>query len=126
MHTLGNLLRVILLGALLAATAFAAEPRKNYDLPSAPAEQALKRFAEESGRDTLFAADIIRGIRTSPVRGEYTAEEALQLMLADTGLVVARDVKTGAFAVRRETNDESKNVESRPADAATARGVDGK
>jgi outer membrane receptor protein involved in Fe transport len=101
-HRIQNLLRVILLGSLLVATAYAdPEAKKSYNLPTADAAESLKRFAETSGRETLFAAEVVRGVKTKPVSGNLTAQEAIAALLADTGLAYAVDEKTGAIAVRR-------------------------
>lgn len=111
---------MLALGLVLALSGRAAdENRKAYDLPAGEAAVALKRFAEVSGRETLFAADAIRGVRTAAVRGEFSPQEALDKMLANTGLVAAPDAKTGAFAVMKEGSRE-KNVASRPADPSAA------
>lgn len=96
------LLRTFLLGVALCVAARAAEAKKTYDLPAAPADEALKRFAEVSDCETLFAADVVRDVRTNPVKGDYTPQEAIDALLAGTGLVATQDQKTGAFALRRK------------------------
>lgn len=121
MRTLGYLLRAILLGALLSTALFAAgDSKKNYDIPAGDAAAALKHFSATSGRETLFAAEAVRGVKTPAVSGELTVQEALDALLADTGLIATVDKESGAIAVRRETAAESKNGPSRLADAETA------
>lgn len=61
----------------------------------------MKRLAETAGVEVLFPSNVARDVRTNPVQGEYTAREALERMLAGTGLVVAQDGQTGALTVRR-------------------------
>lgn len=105
MRTLLHSLRGLTLAALLALTAQAAESaKKNYNLPAGDAAVRLKQFSETSGRETLFAAEAVRGVRTTAVKGEFTPKEALDRMLDGTGLVVVQDEKTGALAVRRDTS----------------------
>lgn len=118
MQTLRHLL-CALAGALLVLSLHAAETAKSYNLPTGDAALMLRQFAEVSGRETLFSAETVRGIRTAPVKGEFTPQEALDQMLANTGLVAILDAKAGAFAVRKETSDE-KNVAGRPTDRQTA------
>lgn len=117
-------LRVFILGVLgLTLTAHAAEETKRaYNLPAGDAATAFRQFSETSGKEILFAAETVRAVRTAAVKGDFTPDEALARMLADTGLVAVPDVKTGAFAVRKETPAESKNVASRPASAVAAGG----
>src|SRR3954462_7636523 len=65
-----------------------AEPSKrNFDLPAGNADQALKRLSEQSGREVLFPADAVEGVKTKAVRGQMTPQEALDAMLAGTPLV---------------------------------------
>lgn len=116
-----NSLHALLLGALMAAVALAAEEtKKTYRLPAGEAIETLRRFAEISGRETLFAAEVVRGIRTRPVEGELPAVEALRVMLQGTGLIVVVDNETGALAVRREPapNDPRTEPGDRPNPAA--------
>ncbi len=96
-----SVFRALALGALLLVSVRAEESKKSYDLAVGDAAATLKQFAEISGRETLFAAEIVRGVKTQPVKGTLTAQEALDALLADTGLFAARDAKTGAFAVRK-------------------------
>lgn len=80
--------------------------RKSYDIAAGDAASTLKRFADESGRQVLFLVDAVRGVTTNPVRGEYTVREALTRLVADTGLVVAEDAKSGALMVNRLASRE--------------------
>lgn len=124
MRTLSQLLRAVLIGALLLTASFAAEEtKKSYDIPAGDAAAALKHFSATSGRETLFAAEAVRGVKTPAVSGELTVQEALDALLADTGLSATVDEKSGAIAIRRETDVEPKNVASRPDDAGESRMV---
>lgn len=123
MHIPIRQLRAALLGAVAACALTAAFPtgasgteaasapagtrtddgmRKSYDLPAGDAASMLKRFSEISGRETLFAAEAVRGVKTNPVRGELTAREAIAALLDGTGLTAIADEKTGALAVKRD------------------------
>ncbi|SDS05149.1 TonB-dependent receptor [Opitutus sp. GAS368] len=77
--------------------------KKTYDLPAGDAGIRLKQFSEISGRETLFAAETVRGVRTAAIKGEFTPVEALTRMLEGTGLVLVQDEKTGALGVKRKT-----------------------
>jgi hypothetical protein len=84
--------------------------KRPFNLTTDRAENSLKAFAEQSGRGVIFVTDAVRGVRTNPVQGDFTPGDALGTLLRGTGLVSSHDAKTGAFAVRREAPDESKNV----------------
>ncbi len=103
-----RLLALVCLGFSLLA---AAEPgKRSYDIQTTDAESALKTFSAQSGRGVIAGTDLVAGVKTNRVQGDYTPNEALDLMLADTGLVATVDKKSGTFAVRRETDTERKNV----------------
>jgi TonB-dependent receptor len=88
-----------LFGSAPSALAAATATRKTYDLPSGDAVDTLRRFAEESDKQIVYLLDTVRGVATTAIRGEFTARDALQAMLADTGLAVVEDTKTGALMV---------------------------
>jgi iron complex outermembrane recepter protein len=97
---------------ILVAACAADEPKRNYDLRAGDAATALRQFSEVSGREILFAAEVVRGVRTNALRGEFTALEALKQMLAGTKLHAIPD-GSGAIAVRRIS--ESKPPSKPPA-----------
>lgn len=116
---------LLLLSLSLAVFGFAADAaKKNFNVPADDAARALKQFATQSGEQLLFSPSDVSGVKTLAIKGSLTAREALEKMLEGTTLVVAQDKSTGALAVRKETAAESKNVASRPADAAAANGAD--
>ncbi|MBI4625935.1 MAG: TonB-dependent receptor [Verrucomicrobia bacterium] len=81
--------------------------RKNYDLDGGDAAGTLKRIAGESGKQIVFLVDVVRGVKTNPVKGEFTARQALHRMVANTGLAVVEDKKTGALMINRAARPES-------------------
>lgn len=116
----------MLRGLLLAAfgiaavtlSALAAEaPKKSFDLPAADATETLKAFTAQSGEQIIYPVEAVRGVTTNVVKGDHPAREALDLMLAGTGLMIVQDAGTGALAIRRETDP---NVQ-RAAQVADAR-----
>ena len=93
---------------LILATALqAAGPARQYfDLPGDAAERSLRRFAAQSGLQVIFPTDAVRGVRTHTVRGTYTSREALDRMVANTGLTVAHDTGSGALTVTRRPHPD--------------------
>lgn len=84
----------------------AAAAKTSFDLPADVLEKSVKRFAAQSGLEVLIPSDALAGVRTRGVRGEMTSRQALDAMLAGTGLTVLQDPKTGAFSVRKEAPKE--------------------
>jgi iron complex outermembrane recepter protein len=94
--------------------------RRSFDVPAGDAAQTLKQFATQAGREIVFAPGTVGGVQTNAVRGSLVPQDALDQMLARTGLAASQDTKTGAFAVRRAAELAEKNADSRPADAGAA------
>ncbi|MDD2762859.1 MAG: TonB-dependent receptor plug domain-containing protein [Opitutaceae bacterium] len=74
---------------------------KPFDLPAGRADNTLKIFSEQSGFGIVAATDVVEGVRTNAVQGRFLPREALDLMLAGTGLIAAEDQQAGAFSLRR-------------------------
>lgn len=101
------LLFVLVLPVLMSA----AEGRKQtFDIPAGDAKESLKQFAAQVPEQLLASDAATRGVRTNAVRGEMTPGEALDTMLANTGLAADYDATTRAFAIRKESSAEAKNV----------------
>ncbi len=86
--------------ALMSAAAANAESREyQFDLPAQPLGAALKAYGAAADQPIIFAETLMGG-RTAPaLKGAYTAEEGLSVLLAGTGLVAER-TPTGVMAIR--------------------------
>lgn len=93
--------------ALLAGLPAAENTRRTYELPAGDAATMLRELSAISGREILFAADAVRGVRTNALRGSFTPFEAVNRLLAGTTLSVVQEEKTGALAVRRARSPPS-------------------
>ena len=82
---------------------------KPFDIPSGAASRTLKLFAQQSGREIVFSAEDIGETQTNSVRGELAAPEALNRMVAGTGLTVGVEEKSGLFSVRREAGKNARS-----------------
>lgn len=98
-----------------AAIAIAADTLpKLFDLPADSAEVSLKRFAAQAGVEVLFTTEAVAKVRTPALRGSLLPVDALQRLLAGTGLVASRDENTGMFHVRRTENDPAPKNQAVP------------
>ena len=93
--------------------------KSDFDLPAGVAGETLKQFAAQARREIVFAPEAVGALRTKAVKGEFTPREALDRMLAGTGLAASQDAKTGALAIRREEPSAPKKNSAR-ADARAA------
>ncbi|MBL9206778.1 MAG: TonB-dependent receptor [Opitutaceae bacterium] len=100
---------LVFVGLLLPVLGLAADPpKRHFDLPADSAERSLKRLSEQSGRELLFPAAVVEGVRTKPVRGEMTALQALNAMLDGTTLIGIQDDRNGSLTVRRSRPSEGR------------------
>lgn len=74
--------------ASLAAMSASAQDvtRESIDLPAQDLETALQALAKSRTLQIIFRSDLVRNIRTAPVRGELTSQEVLMKLLVGTGL----------------------------------------
>ncbi len=93
---------ILAVGALLNGAfvpAVADTSASNYDIPEGKAIKTLKLAAKQGDVDIMFAASAIKGVTTSAIEGVFTAQEALDGMLAETSLFAVQDEGSGAFAI---------------------------
>jgi hypothetical protein len=75
------------LGVLLALSAATAQPRLDFEIPAQPLASALKQFSARAELQILFAVDDQVLQRPAPaIAGHYRPEEALERLLAGSGL----------------------------------------
>lgn len=79
--------------------------RINFDIPPQPLRRALTTFAEQSGWQLFYSAEVAEGIQSPGLSGIYAPDRALKELLAGTGL---------AF---RMTNPRTVTIESATATA---------
>jgi iron complex outermembrane receptor protein len=99
---LRRLVVLLVVAALVpAARPAAAAAKRTFALSAGDAAVTLRQFAEQSGEQVIYVVPKVRGVKTNPVHGEFTAREVLERMLANTELVIVQDRKTGAWLVQR-------------------------
>jgi iron complex outermembrane recepter protein len=70
-----------------------------FDMPAQPLGQSLTEIAQQTGANVLFSGDAVRDLRAPSVKGAYSAQEAVQLLLRGTPLEAVAD-STGTLIVR--------------------------
>jgi len=105
---------------LLAGEALARPQTYNFDMPAQSLSASLREYARVSGQQIIFTDDLVAGHRAPALRGDYSADAALNSLLAGSDLIVER-TPSGAIMVRKknekqaavdEGNDESSAVET--------------
>ena len=90
----------IILLALGTWSLCAEEVMQPFDIPAGRAERTLARFSRQSSQSAVFPTDLVRGVRTQAVKGEYTPLAALTAMLEGTALQPVKDAATGALLIK--------------------------
>lgn len=89
----------LMMGARLAAAqAVAGNDVMRFDLPAQSLEVSLSVFGRVTGHSVLVASSLTAGREAAAVHGDFTPHEALQHMLAGTGLT-ARYTGSDAFTL---------------------------
>jgi iron complex outermembrane receptor protein len=88
---------VLMVSTALCTVAFVPTPsfaqaaektgRVSYDIAPQPLSQALVQFSKVTGVQLFFSADLARGISSKGAQGSLTRTEALQKILAGSGLI---------------------------------------
>ncbi|PZU44055.1 MAG: hypothetical protein DI568_16380 [Sphingomonas sp.] len=89
------------LGVMGPGSVSAQERTASYDIQGQSLATALREYGRLSGVQIIFSEDLVRGLRAPALRGVYSATDALDRLLAGSGLV-ARRTSTGAVMIVRE------------------------
>jgi iron complex outermembrane recepter protein len=104
-------LAVILSGTLLISTATAQARTFHFDIPEKTLSQALRDFGRVAGQEIVFTEDLVAGLNSAPLRGDFTADGALELLLRGTRLT-AEHSGSGAVMIRRQAKATSPRTSS--------------
>ena len=102
----------------VSATAASAEAQdKRITIPAEDASASIPALARQSGLQVFAPTDAVRGVRTNPVNGTFTPMEALNRLLAGTGL---HAVQTGdnAVSIRRAEAPDGQAQQTNSAQSA--------
>ena len=92
-----------LLGVIAGTGALAAQTgARTFNVPAGAAGRTLKLFSAQSGVQLAYSTDMVQGVQTNAISGDYQPVDALERMVAGTPLTVIRDEKPGAFAIKRD------------------------
>ncbi len=109
-HKIGALSAVLaaLCMTLLPGTTIAAPPAEarsttyNLDIPSQSLKDALQALALASQHKLLYSADLVEGRKSPKLKGEFTTEQAVKVLLSGTDLKY--EVTSDGFLLIRATD----------------------
>src|SRR3546814_15541907 len=90
--------------AISATTAAAQDRTYRFELPRQSLAQTLRDYGQIAGQQIVFTEALVEGRSAPELRGTYTAEEALQRLLEDSGLTTETNA-AGVIMIRRKVRD---------------------
>jgi hypothetical protein len=99
---------VALVGAAAVQGAVAADQRRGaadptrpmtFDVPAQPLASALESYSVASGWQVIYNASLAIGRRSTDVKGDFTPDSALSMLLAGTGLMPQYKAADGVLLV---------------------------
>ncbi|MBV8804779.1 MAG: TonB-dependent receptor, partial [Sinobacteraceae bacterium] len=110
--------------AVWAQTAASGAKTQTYHIGAQALSTALQQFAAQSGVQLLFSESDVAGMKTAGLQGSFTKDQALQRLLAGSGLVFEFP-KADAVIIRRPTSPTESTSTSAPGSAPTAQSSSG-
>ncbi len=111
-------LRSISATFLFIGAAFAIEPVTadpvDFQISEQPLNNALNEFARQSDREIFYASDVVDGIYANGIDGNYEPEDALELLLADSGLEYSVTASDTFLVNDQRGASDSKNSQPTP------------
>ena len=108
---LSGLLRALLLilcfGGPISRLQGADSGRRTFALAAGTAEMTLEQFSEQAGVQIVFLLGDMHGVTTNPVQGSFAIRDALDRLVARTGLRVEVEGKSGAYVIKRDRIPQS-------------------
>lgn len=102
---------------LLGATTLAAPPAEaraithRLDIPAQDLGAALKAFGAAANEQVLFSDDVVAGLHSPQLKGEYSTDEAVTLLLKGSGLKADR-TPSGVLLIRSPESSSPKGISS--------------
>src|SRR5690348_4114842 len=99
--------------AVHAQSTASGEPIRQYNIPAGSLSSALGAWGAQSDRQLVFAPDLVAGKHTRGASGQFSAEQALTQLLADTGLTWKR-VNGQTYALEKAPPPQPVNTNQKP------------
>lgn len=87
-QTLGHAIKTALLMSMVTQTAHAetTNDKLHFNIPAQSLNQALLIFGKQSHQQLMYGTDIAENLRSHALQGDYTATEAITILLSDAPL----------------------------------------
>jgi iron complex outermembrane receptor protein len=82
----------------------------DFDIPGERADIALTTFAEQADLTLIFPYDKVKRIEAHRLSGHYSIDEAINILLLDTGLKMVVDTNSQLMIIQDTNNPESEKM----------------
>lgn len=104
---------ILCLSADVWADAIRPDVSISFNIPQQRADASLTAFAEQANITLIFPFDAARGVMANELVGDYTARQALEILLANTSLVVHLGEDGQLSIGRSELTEDTDSVEKK-------------
>lgn len=106
-----SLLILSLSAAFFSFTSVAADTEKiNFNITEIRAELSLLQFASQAKLPFVISYELVHGVKTNPLIGEYTLSEAVSVLFSQTKLTGAIDQSGQFFLKKSQPQSQSKAI----------------
>lgn len=125
MHNLtGSIFQRHLLAGAAIATVAIANPAmaqtRQFNVPAQTASRSIPAFARQAGIQILASGNVVANRRTNAVRGQYSIEEGLRILLQGTGLTADGARAGGIITIRANQSPGETDVGGAAAESESA------
>jgi iron complex outermembrane recepter protein len=85
----------------------------HFDIPAGALSQALRTFGQMAGEQIIFTDDLVAGLKSEGLKGDFTADAALRRLLDSAGLSAERNA-AGVIMIRRQLPARTNTGNSAP------------
>lgn len=75
-----------------------------FKVPEGKAVETLKEAARQADVEFIFSTELVEGVSTPALKGEYTPFDAFELMLTDSPFVVVQHQQSGVYSIQKSAD----------------------
>ncbi|MBW2367521.1 MAG: TonB-dependent receptor [Deltaproteobacteria bacterium] len=109
-HVAPKCLLVLAVMILFSVKGYATNGTFYFDIPSQKVQSALDTFVEQTNISLVSSLEGLSHLKTNTISGDYTPDQALDMLLKDTGLVFEQ-AGEGTMAIRKDPHRAQEGLE---------------
>lgn len=113
---------VLLAGSIPLSVMAETAAVQSYSIPAQPLDNALTQLADDANLKLLYQADVVNQLKSQPLSGSYTPQQALEIMLQGTGLKF-RSTDHGGITIEKDADSKAPTSQKTDPKTATLKAV---